>query len=108
MTKTVFRVYPDGAVIALFPQISASVSGGPKGQHDTDVSDLCESYMHIGQHSGATPELVVRRTRLATPEEYQDLKMELETIGYKIQPAKRMTYKDFLIRAEQYRQETTT
>jgi len=91
MTKTVFRVYPDGAVIALFPQISASVSG-----------DLCESYMHIGQHSGATPELVVRRTRLATPEEYQDLKMELETIGYKIQPAKRMTYKDFLIRAEQY------
>jgi len=89
--KVVFRIYPDGEVIALFPQISASLGGG-----------LCESYMHVGQHGGADPILVVSRTKLATPKEYANLYAELEQIGYNLQPAKRCTYQDFQIRKTQY------
>ena len=91
MDKTIFRVYPGGEVIALFPQISASLNGG-----------LCASYMHIGQHDGANPEFVISRTRLATPEEYESLLRELEQIGYNPKPAKRCTYQDFLLRQKQY------
>jgi len=91
MDKTIYRIYPDGEVIALFPQISASVGGG-----------LCESYMHIGQHSGATPQLVINRTRLATPKEYAPLQAELERIGYNPVSAKKFTRKDFEIRQQQY------
>ena len=91
MDKTVFRIYPDGEVIALFPQISASVTG-----------DLCESYMHVGQHGGASPVLVVEQTRLAKPKEYRKLLKEIKQLGYKPKLGKRCTYKDFLIRHNQY------
>ncbi len=91
MDKTIFRIYPDGEVIALFPQITATANGY-----------LCESYMHIGQHSGATPQLVINQTRLAIPNEYKELKDELERIGYNPQPAKRFTQKDFEMRKAQY------
>jgi len=94
MDRTIFRIYPDGEVIALFPRIAGSVDGG-----------LCESYMHTGQHSPATPQLVVNRTKLATPKEYKELFTELEQIGYNPQPAKRFTVKDFEIRKAQYRAE---
>ena len=88
--KTIFRIYRDGDVIALFPQISASVSG-----------ELCGSYMHIGQHGGATPQLVINRTRLAKPKEYAPLLKELRKIGYHPVIAKRFTYKDRQIRIAQ-------
>ena len=89
MDKTVFRIYPDGEVIALFPQISASVTG-----------DLCKSYMHIGQHGGANTHIVIEQTQLAKPNEYKELLRELERIGYNPKPAKRCAYKDFLIRRQ--------
>lgn len=40
------------------------------------------SYMHIGQHGDADYQGVVSSTKLAKPEEYADLKKELESIGY--------------------------
>ena len=43
MTKVVFRRYPDGQVIALFPDIPWS---GRRGE--------ITSYMHVGQHGAAT------------------------------------------------------
>lgn len=46
---------------------------------------MCMSYMHVGQHSEADPNMMMSggATRPATPEEYRDLKKELETIGYR-------------------------
>lgn len=90
MDKTIFRVYPDGEVIALFPQIAAQVGGY-----------LCQSYIHVGQHGAANTEIVVRQTRLATEEEYRVLLAELEEIGYNPVVAKRCTYRDLQIRQEQ-------
>lgn len=92
MDKTVFRVYPDGETIALFPQIAASVGGY-----------LCQSYMHIGQHGAADPSIVVRQTKLANQEQYLPLLKELERIGYNPIVAKRCTYKDLQIRQKQAR-----
>ena len=66
---TIFRKYKDGEIIALFPEIDNGY-----GQ--------CMSYLHVGQHGGAYYDLVVYSTTPATPEEYTDLKTELESIGY--------------------------
>lgn len=87
MDKTIFRVYSDGEVIALFPQIAAQVSGY-----------LCQSYQHVGQHGAANPDIVVRQTKLASRKEYLPLLKELEQIGYNPVIAKRCTYKDLQIR----------
>ena len=83
--KVIFRRWPDsqgGEVIALFPEVAATVSG-----HD------CESYMHIGQHGAASP-WITGSTRPATPEEYAPLKCELESIGYVLRIVKRFTRAD--------------
>lgn len=42
------------------------------------------AYSHVGQHSSASPEYAAE-SRPATPEEYQDLKAELESLGYKLE-----------------------
>jgi hypothetical protein len=56
---------------------------------DSDTSpDRLMSYMHVGQHSEATIEFCVS-CRLATPDEYADLKAELESIGYDLKVCKR-------------------
>ena len=90
MDKVIFRKWPDGNVIALFPQIVASVNGY-----------LCQSYEHVGQHGAASPG-IVRNTRPAIPKEYKELKKELERIGYNPIVVKRFTYADFLVRKSQY------
>lgn len=94
--KTIFRIYPDGEVIALFPQIAGDDHGW-----------CCESYMHAGQHGGADTNVVIRRTRLAKPKEYRVLLAELKQIGYKPKIMKRCTYEDFLTRGEQVNGERT-
>ena len=38
--------------------------------------------MHMGQHGGASKDL--KHLRNATPSEYQELKNELESIGYNL------------------------
>ena len=91
MDKTIFRVYPDKEIIALFPQIAGSCLSG---------WDCC-SYMHTGQHGVATIAVVVKQTRLASRREYLSLLEELEQIGYNPAVAKRCTYKDFQIRQKQ-------
>lgn len=90
MNKIIFRVYPDGEIIALFPQIAAGITGY-----------LCQSYMHVGQHGAANPAAVVQQTRLATVEEYRELLKELEEIGYNPVVAKKCLYKDQQIRQKQ-------
>lgn len=85
--KTIFRIYPDGEVIALFPQIPADNRG-----------NYCQSYMHVGQHGAADTYVVVQQTRLAKPKEYKALAKELREIGYKIEVAKKCAPKDRDIR----------
>ena len=75
-TRVIFRKFKDGDILALFPYLS---EGGA----------AVESYMHVGQHSGADYSGCIRRTVAATPEEYSDLQKELESIGYNLLIRKR-------------------
>ena len=77
-TKTIFRKYHTGEIIALFPEIPSDVHG-----------HYCESYQQIGQHGAASCEQP--STSPATPEEYADLKSELERIGYEVTVCQRIT-----------------
>jgi hypothetical protein len=78
-TPTIFRRYPDGEVVALFPTIPAD----PQGH--------CLSYLHVGQHGAADPSHVIDHTRPARPDEYADLMDELIRIGYVVRPIRRLT-----------------
>lgn len=71
MLPVIFRKFPEGDVIALFPTLP--------GNNDYMVT--CESYMHIGQHSSARVALI-DSTAPANEEEYAGLLRELESIGY--------------------------
>lgn len=81
ITKVIFRKWPDGDVIALFPE-----------DPGTNEAGTCDSYMHVGQHGAASYGLVYD-TRLATEEEYASLKRELEAppYEYKLKVYKRIT-----------------
>jgi len=74
-TLTIFRKFKDknppyyNDVIALFPEIY-------------QMNGNIMSYMHVGQHSMADYGVILDKTKPAKPEEYSDLKTELESIGY--------------------------
>ena len=70
--QVTFRKFEDNEVIALFPNI------------EWDTQGNIASYMHIGQHGGASPELFTDLDK-ASEEESQALKTELESIGYKLE-----------------------
>lgn len=78
ITKVVFRKYKDGDIVALFPYEKYDRAGL-----------YCFCYAHIGQHSGVDYYGCIKPTVLATPEEYADLKRELESIGYNLQVIKK-------------------
>ena len=67
-TKVIFRKYPDGQIIALFPQFTNS------------YRYTVTSYMHMGQHSEADYNHVVNTTKLANPNEYESLLNEIKSI----------------------------
>lgn len=71
-TVVIFRTYKVGQreTIALFPEIPYDV----RGNH-------CQSYLHIGQHGAACPNLS-GITRPATAEEIAPLAAELRRVGY--------------------------
>lgn len=81
ITKVIFRKFMNGDIIAMFPEIPGS------------SPFYCISYMHIGQHCTADPWWITDDTTPARPEEYADLKVELESIGYNLKVVKRFTYK---------------
>lgn len=78
VTRVVFRKFDDGEVIALFPEM------------EWDNQGLITSYLHNGQHGGASRTLT-RDTSLASLEEYADLKKELEGQGYILDVRSRMS-----------------
>jgi hypothetical protein len=71
LTAVVFRVWKGGDVLALFP-------------HMEEGRGMCGSYEHIGQHGAANYAACIAQTRPANPEEFAPLKMELESIGYRL------------------------
>lgn len=76
-TPVIFRKWKapgefyDGDIIALFP--------ADPGTRDVYT---CSSYEHVGQHGSADPYGVMQATVPAKPEEYADLKAELESYPY--------------------------
>jgi len=68
----IFRVWPDGGVIALWPHYYYYLTSYP----------YCRSYEHIGQHGAADYDLVLTRTRPAKQSEYADLLEELRSLGH--------------------------
>jgi len=71
-----FRKFTDGDVIALFPKLFT-------GQ-DNQGNQFILSYIHIGQHGGASDDLIDDLSP-ATADEYSDLKAELTSIGYELE-----------------------
>ena len=68
--KVIFRKFPEGDVIALFPE-------------QDQGRGLITSYMEIGQHGDASKSLITD-LEPASKEEYAKLAAELERIGYDI------------------------
>ena len=91
MTKTIFRVFKWGGIIALFPE-----------EIGTNDPETCLSYMHNGQHGSASVRLV-EKTKPANIHQIDALKEELESIGYTVRVVKRFTRKDYQARLNQIR-----
>lgn len=78
--NVVFRMDPPkegGACFALFPDDIADDHG------------RVTCYQHLGQHGAAFYSACIHASRPAKPEEYADLKAELESIGYIVTVRKR-------------------
>ena len=72
-TRVHFRIFPEGLVIALFPD-----------EEFNYARKEIQSYMQIGQHCGASKELITD-LQPATPEQYASLLNELTRIGYDLE-----------------------
>ncbi len=88
-TAVIFRTFNSGGdVIALFPLEPSD----RYGHH-------CMSYQKVGQHGGASPDLMNPKfTRPATPEQVCDLACELRGLGYKLRALRRFPHNAFEVR----------
>ena len=85
--KVIFRQFKIGCeIIALFPEIACD-----------NLGYNCESYMHVGQHGAASPD-IVRDTKPVRDKDYTNLFNELTEIGYNLEIIKRFRYKHQKIR----------
>jgi hypothetical protein len=91
VTKVIFRKYKEGGdILALFPELPGT----------TDPA-TCLCYEHVGQHgAGNYYHCIDNLTVSAKPEEYADLKAELENIGYRLQVMKKSCWRYFHKRKE--------
>jgi hypothetical protein len=78
-TRVIFRVYPNGDVLAIMPDTN-------------DHWDQVSCYQHMGQHGHGVYSVMMSTTRPATPEEYAPLLRELESIGYRVDVRKRYNW----------------
>lgn len=85
ITEVVFRKFRKGGdIIALFP-------------YDIEINYCCSCYQHIGQHGTAGYQVVINMTVPAKPEEYADLKAELENcFGYNLKVVKKISHKRYM------------
>lgn len=91
-TDVIFRQWPDGDVIAIFPGVPGTPDPGS-----------CLSYERIGQHGSADLKAVIRRTRPATGPAAVGLCRELRSIGYDLDIVRRATRRHRRQREEQLR-----
>ncbi len=92
-TKVIFRQWIYGCeIIALFPEIATD-----------SIGYNCQSYMRIGQHGAASPNIVAD-TKPAIIEDGACKKLidELTKIGYNLEVIKRFRYKHQKIRMAMY------
>jgi hypothetical protein len=77
--NVIFLIHKDdNDVFAYFPNMDESHGGCKR----------VTAYCHIGQHTFASPEYA-KQSRLATEEQYKDLKKELEeVVGYNLRVLK--------------------
>lgn len=72
-----------GGIIAVFPEYSNGYNNRCYNR------DTVMMYEHVGQHGEGSYYGVIQRTTPAKPEEYADLKKELEQIGYELKVRQR-------------------
>ncbi len=86
MTEVIFRIWKDGTIDAVFPYDIADLKGN------------ITIYTHIGQHCSGDYYGCIERTKLAKPEQFADLKKELESYpyNYNLKVVKRRNYKRYL------------
>lgn len=94
----VFRKFDDGSVIALMPSLN----------HESGATNYGRimSYMHVGQHDEASPDLT-HVTARASQQEYQDLLDELKMIGYDVVVRDRLNYRYFVAKARAEKEKRT-
>ena len=80
-TEVIFRKFPEGDVIAIFPFEKFDLNGN------------YTSYMHIGQHGGCSLDLAKDLIK-PSKEECQDLIEELGSIGYNLDILNEYEHKD--------------
>ena len=73
-----------GEIYALFPHEVETLHGNVM------------YYAHIGQHTHANYEWAIYTSVPASPDEYANLKSELEDIGYELNVIKKRNYKMYL------------
>jgi len=78
-TKVIFRKFPDGEIIALFPELPGT----------NDVT-TCLNYMHNGQHGSG--EATCEGTKPCKHYEEAELYLELTAIGYNLTVVTRFSY----------------
>ena len=91
-TPVLFRMFAPrdgGECIAIFP-----------AEPGTNDQYTCNSYLHKGQHGACDPYSLMRITRRATPDEYHDLKTELESIGYQLRVIERLSNRFLFMRRD--------
>lgn len=71
ITKVTFRKEPEGNVLAVFPEVVFN------------NMNHVQCYSQIGQHS-ACQEQYYNKLPKATPEEYKEIKNELDNLGYNL------------------------
>ena len=87
-TDVIFRVDTSkewkGTIFALFPHDVADKQGNVL------------TYQHVGQHSSGNYNHCIKTSKPAIDTEYQDLKQELESIGYNLNVIKKQNYQKYL------------
>lgn len=78
-TKVIFRKFPDGEIIALFPELPGT----------NDIT-TCLNYMHVGQHGSG--KATCEGTKPASLIQRHILQEELEMIGYNLTIVTRFSY----------------
>ena len=77
----IFRTEKDGSTLAVFPYMIADSLGN------------CTCYSHIGQHSAMSWNYIYD-TKVCN--DYEELLIELENIGYNLNIIKRRNYKKYI------------